>query len=224
MEVPLHEQLRLELLSGMYAPGERLKVARLCETYGVSLSVIREALTRLSEQGLVRAERHRGFAAIPLDMADLEDLTAARVQIETVCLRRSIARGDMDWEGAVVSAQYRLSRTPIATFGDDPDQARAWADAHSAFHAALCAACASPRLLELRQQLFDATEIYRVWLSQRMVGVRDDTGEHQEIAEAVLGRETERACDLISAHVIETSEQLPWSPLADGGPGAAAQG
>lgn len=204
----LHEHLRLELLSGAYAPGERLRVAALCETYGVSLSVIREALTRLSEQGLVKAERNRGFAAIPLSNADLEDLTAARVQIETVCLRRSIARGDMNWEGNVVSAHYRLSRTPLVTIQEDGKLARAWAEAHSVFHATLCAGCASPRLLDLRQQLFDATEIYRVWLQQSFVGIRDSAGEHKEIADAVLSRDVDRACDLVAAHVVETSEEM----------------
>lgn len=206
--VSLHEQLRGELLSGSYAPGEPLRMAVLCERYGVSLSVVREALTRLAEQRLVRAEHNRGFAAIQLDLAEMEDLTVARVQVDTTCLRRSIAQGDLAWESGIVAAHYRLMKTSRIHVADDRDSARDWAEAHSAFHAALCAACASPRLLDIRQQLYDATEIYRAWLSERSGSARKDTDEHTQLMDVVLARDEERACELASAHIVETFDEM----------------
>ena len=57
-------QIRRELLDlhGPYGPGDRLKLLALAERFDASLSVIREALTRLAEQGLVVATPQHGFS------------------------------------------------------------------------------------------------------------------------------------------------------------------
>jgi DNA-binding GntR family transcriptional regulator len=203
-----YQRIRRDLLSGDFEPGQRLRMGALCEHYGVSLSVVREALTRLAEQGLLRAERNRGFAAIPLSVAELEDLTFARVQIEEVCLRRSMARGDTKWEAAVVAAHYALAKAPVVDRAKDPESFQQWTEAHSAFHAALCSASASPRLLELRQSLFDATEMYRSWLRANSKLRRDGALEHQEILDAVLAQDPDKACALMTVHIMRTSDQL----------------
>ena len=203
-----YDRIRRDLLAGVYGPGQRLPIAALCERYGAGLSVAREALTRLAEQGLIRAERNRGFATIALSVDELEDLMLARVQIEEACLRRSMVRGDTRWEASVVAAHHALTKAPRV---EDPVADSAgfaeWTEAHAAFHAALCAASASPRLLELRQSLFDTAEIYRTWL-RPPGGLRDRAAEHREIMDAVLVRDSAKACALMTVHITRTSDQL----------------
>ena len=202
-----YDRIRKDLMSGAYGPGQRLPIAALCEKYGTGLSVAREALTRLAEQGLLRAERNRGFATIPLSVEELEDLMLARVQIEEACLRRSMVRGDTRWEASVVAAHHALSKAPVVDPAADPDGFAEWTEAHAAFHAALCAASASPRLLELRQSLFDTAEVYRAWL-RPPGGLRDRADEHREIMDAVLVRDSAKACALMTVHITRTSDQL----------------
>jgi DNA-binding GntR family transcriptional regulator len=214
----IYDRIRRDLMSGVYGPGQRLPIAALCENYGVGLGVAREALTRLAEQGLLRAERNRGFATIPLSVGELEDLMLARVQIEEACLRRSMVRGDTRWEASVVAAHHALSKAPLADPADDPAGFAEWAEAHAAFHAALCAASASPRLLELRQSLFDTAEVYHAWL-RPAGGLRDRAGEHREIMDAVLVRDSAKACALMTVHITRTSDQLTGATRD--GPGGA---
>lgn len=202
-----YDRIRKDLMSGAYGPGQRLPIAALCEKYGAGLSVAREALTRLAEQGLLRAERNRGFATIPLSVDELEDLMLARVQIEEACLRRSMVRGDTRWEASVVAAHHALSKAPVVDPAADPGGFAEWTEAHAAFHAALCAASASPRLLELRQSLFDTAEVYRSWL-RPPGGLRDRADEHREIMDAVLVRDSAKACALMTVHITRTSDQL----------------
>ena len=57
----VYEVIRSELLNGGLRPGQKLKMVELTERFGVSQSVIREALTRLTEQGLLVATPQRGF-------------------------------------------------------------------------------------------------------------------------------------------------------------------
>ena len=105
-----YEDLRADLLSCRIAPGSRLKVQELCDRLSVSLGAIREALSRLTSEGLVVAEPQRGFRAAPISKEDLIDLTKTRIQIETLCIRRAIEVGDVAWESQLVAALHRLSQ------------------------------------------------------------------------------------------------------------------
>ena len=55
------ERLRADILSCKLAPGSKLPFDRLKEDYGVGLSPLREALSRLATSGLVTMEGQRGF-------------------------------------------------------------------------------------------------------------------------------------------------------------------
>src|SRR5208282_1746256 len=108
----VHAQIRDEILRGLLPPGGRLRLAELAERFSVSQSVIREALTRLAEQGLAVALPQQGFRVITLSLKDLNDLTEARVQVEGLVLRQAIQRGDIGWESSVVAAHHHLANTP----------------------------------------------------------------------------------------------------------------
>ena len=200
-----YERLRADLLSCRIPPGARLKIQDLCQRLSVSLGAIREALSRLTSDGLVIAEPQRGFRAAPISPEDLQDLTKVRIEIDSLCLRQAIARGDVDWEARLVAAFHRLSRTPERA-PDDPARASdAWAAAHGAFHAALVAGCSSPWLLRLHGQLYDQSERYRrlsVSLAPRR---RNIGGEHQKILDAVLARDADKAIRLLAAHLDATT-------------------
>ena len=60
-------------------------------------TVVREALTRLAEQGLAVATPQRGFRVRELSVDDIAGLTESRVQIESTALRLAIERGDVQW-------------------------------------------------------------------------------------------------------------------------------
>src|ERR1700675_4340868 len=56
-----YRRIRTDIIFGKLAPGEKLKLDRLREHYGASVSTLRELLNRLSSEGLVVAEGQRGF-------------------------------------------------------------------------------------------------------------------------------------------------------------------
>jgi len=207
-------ELREEILSGDLAPGERLLVQPLSQRLHVSLSVVREALTRLAEQGLVRSAAQLGFTVTPLSLDDLADLTRVRIDIENLMIRRAIAEGDLAWEASVVAAHHHLAGTAPQLDGHlNP----AWRSAHSQFHAAVAAGCQSPLLQTLRLGLFDKAELYRAWAA-RASGSRDVVREHRAICEAVLDRDANRATELMAAHIQLTTDLLVAS-AAEPGPG-----
>src|SRR5271166_2530164 len=102
----VYEQLRSEILDRRFAPGERLKPMELQARFGVSISVMREALSLLAAQNLVAIERNRGFTVTPLSLKALDDLTVARKTNEGTALRLSVERGGVAWESEVLAAHY----------------------------------------------------------------------------------------------------------------------
>src|SRR5689334_18962161 len=87
---PLVEQafarLRADVLAGAFAAGSKLKLDELQGLYGYSSSPLREALSRLSQEGLVRADERRGFRVAPISAEDLADITHMRVMLDVPAL------------------------------------------------------------------------------------------------------------------------------------------
>jgi DNA-binding GntR family transcriptional regulator len=209
----VYEMLRSDILNGVLESGARLKFPELCEKYGTSVGVAREALTKLASAGLVKSQPHLGFVVTPLSIGDLAELTEARIELETLVLRLSIQDGDVDWEARVVAAHHVLDRTPFVD-GTSPGQStRAWAEAHAAFHLALLDGCANRRLFEIAKTLRDEAELYRQWSVAPSRGKgRDVAKEHREIMQATVARDAGLATDLLREHIALTTRLLQPEP------------
>ena len=219
-----YERLRADLLACRLKPGARLKISELCQVLALNLSAVREALSRLTSEGLVIAEPQRGFRVAPISADELRDLTAVRAEIEGMCLFRALQAGDVGWEADLVAAFHRLSRTPEREPGDTERMSEAWSDAHGAFHDALVAACDSPWLLRLRATLYAQSERYRRLSVPLAEGQRDLGREHRELMDAALARDAPQTTELLSRHIQLTTCVLlkqPW--LADAPPGRPGQ-
>src|ERR1700748_525348 len=147
----VYEVIRSELLNGGLRPGKKLKMVELTERFGVSQSVIREALTRLTEQGLRVATPQRGCRVRDLSIDDIAELTETRIQIESLAVRLAVARGGLQWETGILAARHRLERTPVT-----PDEGRVsedWSGPPRAFPQALLTGCRNRRLESVANSL-----------------------------------------------------------------------
>jgi len=222
--IPLAERayraLRRAIVRGDFAPGARLRLDELSGRFDVSSSPLREALNRLSEQGLVRVLENRGFRVAPLTAEGVSDLARVRRLVECEALRDAIAHGTDTWETQIVAAAHALALVERRV-GDEP---RAldddWSARHRQFHLSLYAACTSPLLLDLADVLFDNAERYRRWAAKFRQEPRRKHDEHQQLLDAVLARDADRATELLRNHVSHT-EQLVAAALVGNDSGAA---
>lgn len=215
-----YEQIRAALLNCRLAPGEKLNITELSAEMGFSPGAVREALSRLTADGLVEAEAQKGFRAARISAEDLADLTRARAGIEALCLGEAIERGDLAWEARVLAAHHRLSRTPMnmkkgATLNEE------WLVAHADFHLALAEGCGNRWLLRLRGGLYEQSERYRHMSVPLDPGDRDVAAEHRAICEAALARDKALAVELLRAH-IERTTRIILDAIADAPPGFIA--
>jgi DNA-binding GntR family transcriptional regulator len=201
----IYGQLRSDIISCAIEPGEKLKTAALQERFGVGLSAVREALSRLATEGLVQAEDQRGFRVAPVSAEDFKDLVKTRIQIEGLALRQAIELGDKVWREGLKMAFDQLSATPLVAPADPKHVTEQWAQAHRIFHRALVSGCNSEWLLHFRDTLYEHAERYRR-LTVIFEPNRDVPSEHREIAEATLSRKPNLAVAALERHFSRTAQ------------------
>jgi DNA-binding GntR family transcriptional regulator len=202
------ERLRADIVSGRLRPNEKLRVQALAEHYGFAASALREALSRLVTDALVVVEDQRGFRVSPVSRESLIELTDARVGIECLAIRRAIQFGDVAWESSVIGAYHRLSRCSEIPDPNSQDMLQ-WSRCHQDFHQALIAACRSKWLLYFTNLLYQQSERYRMLATlTKPKRKRNVPKEHEELMNAVVERDADRACTLIEAHFQETTRLL----------------
>ncbi|MEI8145966.1 MAG: FCD domain-containing protein [Alphaproteobacteria bacterium] len=211
----VYERLRADLLACRLAPGMKLKIADLAAETSVSIGLVREALSRLAAEGLVAMEAQKGFRVPSIAVDDLKALTEARIEIEAVCLKLAIARGDIAWEADIIAAFHRLSHVPERAPDDETRLSDDYAAAHTRFHAALVAACDNAWLLKTRETLFAQSERYRRLSVPMQNPIRDVDKEHRAIMTAVLARRVDEAIEATRAHLTATMTILLGSGLCD---------
>ena len=207
-----YSRLRDEILHGGLMPGDRLTGADLRARFELGLTPIREALTRLSAEGLVEAQTHRGARVAGVTAEGLADLMATRRAIERICLAAAIERGDAGWEARIVAAMHLLERTPLPSDPEDRAAASAWEARHRAFHLALVGACGSGWLLRFWSTLADHSERLRklrlLNRHARAAKVRNVNAEHRAIMAAVLDRDVAQATKLMDKHLVATESSV----------------
>lgn len=197
----VHASLRADILTCRLPPGEKLPISLLAKRFDVSLSAVREALSRLVADGFVISEDQRGFRVTPLDIRDLEDLTLTRIEIEGMALRRSIAEGGPEWEATLRDAWDALRQVPYSLARQPAPHDGNWADLHFAFHAALVSGCGLNWLMRFQRTLFEQSERYRALARTSPSGSeRDAHAEHLALFEAAMDRDAETAVSALATH------------------------
>jgi len=204
----LEEAVREDIINGKLPAGSKLRLKELAERYQAGVIPLREALSRLCTTGFVLAIDQKGFRVAELSPEELIDITRVRQHIETTALRDAIASADITWESEVVAAHHRLKSIPMVLRGQDGALNPGWEEAHAAFHAVLMAGCSSPWMRRFSGVLRDQTARYRFLslAAPRSERRRDVAAEHEAIVDAIVARNADKACRLLSDHFQATTD------------------
>ena len=202
----IEAQLRHDILHGILAPGAKLNLDKLRISMGVGLSPLREAVTRLVSEGLIEVEAQRGYRVVPISVANLEEVCALRLELEPYALRKSIEKGGLDWEAAVMGALYRLNKTD--RIPGDPASLANWEAANNAFHLTLIERCGMPLLIKMYKQLVSLNDRYRHIYLKTVEVQRDVIDEHTAIAQAAVERRSDDATALLTRHIERSTHNL----------------
>lgn len=191
--------LEERILDRAYAPGERLNIDALSREFDVSSSPIREALTRLSATGLVRAMSFSGFSVAPVPSRSwFEQLRDYRILAEGAAARELARR-------QVPEAISRMTESLLSMQGETiGTQARDFIPVNRAdevFHEAMLDASGNEILAQsvrnLRPHLHHARLFSRV-----PQYIEPLIAEHRAILDAIIAGDPDAAGAALEAHLI----------------------
>jgi len=195
----VRNQLRLAVISGRFAPGERLTERALAEELGVSTTPLKEALRGLEAEGLIEVLPRRGMV-VRFDADYAEEMILARAALES-SLAALAAQRATDEQRAEMAATVNLMHE--ATEASDISQLIVL---NETFHDAIHAASQSRHITRLvgQQQFYDdnARRVIHQDEGESLVACQ----EHAAICEAIIARDAERASQAMRRHVLRSGE------------------
>ena len=213
MSTTLVTRIRASIMRGDLMPGTKLNLDRMRESFGVSLSPLREALCRLESDGLVTVMDQRGYRVTPVSESNLAEIIALRVNLECTALKEAMLHGDVAWEGRILATLHQLSRCKGGS--RSAAEQEAWEAAHRAFHSELISACGMPLLRQFCATLHDQSDRYRRIFLKKHKPDRNVPKEHAAIAEAVIERRARDAMQMLRDHVERTGRNVQAALLAE---------
>jgi len=181
-------------------PGEKVSEIELAQRLGVSRTPVREALTRLVNEGFLQPTT-RGFMRRPLDVQETLALYEARVAIEAAILGLAIERAT-DAEISEATAFLEASRkvppdTPVERL----------VELDEGFHLRIADMARNPELRRILVNLNERIRFIR-WIAMEHVGRDSTQKEHRAILKALKARDPEGSDALLREHIALRRDQI----------------
>src|SRR5215469_17615580 len=147
-----YAELKRRIIHCELAPGERITEAQLASDTGIGKTPIREALTRLIQEGLVGSIPGHGYEVTPITLGDVHDLFSFRRIVESAAAQLAA--------GHLVATDLRRLDALCADQDvvDDAESEERYLRANYAFHATIADASGNRRLASTVRHVLDESE------------------------------------------------------------------
>lgn len=197
--------LRRAISDGTFGPGDQLGEASLARSLGVGRGPLREAMQRLTQEGLLVSHRNRGLFVPDLTPEEVSDMYLLRTTVETAALDRVLDAGA---DAAAETADALDSAVDtMAALADEPRSA-AMVAADLDFHHALVEAARSPRLSRVHETVLVETSMCLHAMSGTYEDAESRLTEHRAIAAAVRAGDAGLARALLVEHMRDGYERV----------------
>lgn len=195
------EKIEDAILGGEFAVGDIITELKLCELLNVSRTPVREALTRLKQEGLLR-ESGKGAIVVGVSEDDLFDIYQVRERIEGLAAARCA--------GVISDSQLKelgelLALQEFYTARNQPESIK---KLDSEFHECIYSYCGSRTLETLLCELHRKVKRYRKSSVSNPERALEAVKEHREIFEAISARDPKLAEKLTAKHIRNARDSI----------------
>ncbi len=212
--------LKREIRSGAFNPGDRLPPeTELAKKYGVSRTVIREALATLKNDGLIASQQGRGIIVLEsvsrqtfrvsdvfesISRSEVNHVYEVRAILESEAAALAAQRGEEEDVARIVSAFEAMERAVL--------RHEHGSEAHLAFNQAIAEASGNPALSSLLSFLYGQLKTFakKIRLDTLQDPCRTDTvrSEHRGVVDAIRSGDPEAARKAARTHLKNASERV----------------
>lgn len=200
----VYAHLRAGILDNSYPPGSPLPEEALAAKLSVSRVPVREALRRLSAEGLVDIKPRQGASVSELTSKQFLDAYQVREALEVLAVRLAVPKLTEDDLAQLDALQASMQASADA--GDSND----FFAANAQFHTFLVGKSGNGDLQAIYESLIDRMRRYRSPSLDLRGGMTTSIDEHAAILLAIRQGDTDQAAHLIAQHI-----HVPQSVLED---------
>jgi DNA-binding GntR family transcriptional regulator len=187
---------------GQSPPGAQLGEAELAKELGVSRGPLREAMQRLTQEGLLISIRNRGLFVITMTDEEVRDMYVARTAVERAASELILQKGAKDVAARLLSVVKAMKKAA------DKGDLDAMSEADMEYHATRVAAAGSTRLTRMHNTLLTETRMCLTALEKKYPDPHTRVAEHHAIAEALAAGNDELVGKLLISHMDDALERL----------------
>ena len=187
--------LRQAILTGELKPGERLMEIHLADRLGVSRTPIREAIRKLELEGLVVMIPRKGAQVAKITEKNLKDVLEVRRALDTLAVRLACKRMDDTYKKQLREACDEFAKVVKCSNTKDITEADV------RFHDIINQSTGNDRLIQLVNNLAEQMYRYRLEYIKDAVYHNRLIDEHEEIYNAIMERDEERAAKAVVVHI-----------------------
>ena len=187
--------------AGKLAPGQRLDEVGLAERFGASRTPVREALSRLTAQGVLVQGERRGVFVAEYSREELSQIFEAMHEIEAACARIVSQRLTLLARSEIQAAQAECVRAAEA--GDR----QAYLSANETFHTAIYKATGNPYIAEIASEFRRRTGPFRAKKFASQEDLLASAESHQVLINDIFSEDSTTASKGMRDHMTESFMQ-----------------
>jgi DNA-binding GntR family transcriptional regulator len=197
-----YHELRDRIVTLRLAPGTVLREDELMQEMGIGRTPLREAVKRLSLEGLVEVQPRRGTFVSSVDAADIVNITEVRAELEGFAAALAARRMDA---GARAAGEALLKEVDEL---DRPRDQEWLMRFDERIHRFVWEGSGNPHLVDTLERYF--THSLRIWylVLDRVPGLGHAVHDQVNLLRALLDRDAVRARSIMSEHVLEFQREI----------------
>jgi len=193
------DALRKAIITGELKDGEPLRQDEIARLFNTSRIPVREAISRLQEQGLVQSQRYKGAVVASISPEDVSEIFEFRAFLEAHVISNAVPK----MTPAVLKAAEDCCDAFIAS-----SEPMTWGDLNREFHRTLYAASSLTYHLSIIDSTLDKIDRYLRAQLTLTDGMERANSEHREILAACHAGDSDEAARLTRAHILDAREAL----------------
>ena len=193
----IYNDLRRSIGTGPRIPGERLDPDELAQSYGTSITPVRDALQMLSQEGLVTIKPRSGYFVTHITLKQLRDMLELREILEVASIERAVVR--------ITEEQLEQLEHVHAGYTDEEDESYLrYMSENRTFHCLIAEASGNNELAKTLGRLHD--RLLRFMILCRVGETLER--RHSRIIETLRARDVAAARQTLLAEVNATSKTI----------------
>ena len=199
-----YDYLKSQILNGGVPAGEHVPEAEVAASAGVSRTPVREAIRRLSSEGLLVRRPHLGAVVPTWSQEELEEVFSLRAILETRAAERAATRiSPKDLDHLALLADQMMQAVGPAPDDQRPNDGRAtFAELNGQFHNIIVTAAGSARLSSMLEQVIHIPLSVRTIMRYDKEALIRSAGHHIELVSAFRARDSAWAASVMRSHVL----------------------